>query len=162
NPFGRTGGPAAAPPPPSAPAPSGPRPVPTPRTGPSILAGGISNGLSPMSPGTGGVGGSVSGLRPPPANPGLAGGLGARPLPGVSGMAGVSSNLDEPVEEATIQLRRPTRRGPADPPTAEVQPAPPPPAPAAPARPAVPLAAWNPSDDDILPRGPMKRKGRRR
>src|SRR5438270_10541784 len=58
NPFGRTGGPAAAPPPPSAPAPSGPRPVPTPRTGPSILAGGISNGLSPMSPGTGGVGGS--------------------------------------------------------------------------------------------------------
>jgi hypothetical protein len=106
-------------------------------------------------------GGSVSGLRPPAPGGTGTGGLslgGTRPLPGLSGMGGPAT-AEEPVEEATISIRRPTRKSPEADPAAS---APPPPAPPAPARPQVPLAAWLPSDDDILPRGMMKRKGRGR
>lgn len=182
NPFGRTGpvgGPASPGPARITPAATGPTPINpgparavpvpgaasagpgagAPRTGPSILSGGLANALSPLNPTPGGLGGgSISGLRAPGSAGGPAGpaqGLGPRPLPGISGL-GAGSVIDEPVEEATIALRRPA------PPEPVRESAPEPAAPAAPPRPSVPVAAWLPSDDDILPRGTHKRKGRRR
>jgi hypothetical protein len=110
-----------------------------------------------MSPGNGagslggGLGGSVSGLRPPGADAPT--GLGARPLPALSGMGGVTPGLDEPVGEApTIPLRRPNRPEPAP------EPAPVPAAAPAPPKPTVQLAGWLPSDDDILPSGQLKKR----
>jgi hypothetical protein len=76
---------------------------------------------------------------------------------GGSGMGSAPSVTEEPVEEATIPLRRPSRPDPAAQ-AAPEKPAPPPPAPP---RPSVPLAAWMPSDDDILPHTQHKRRGRR-
>jgi hypothetical protein len=157
-------------PPAAAPAPSGPKvnpfgpkpapapgaagaPAPGPRTGPSILSGGISNAISQMTSPTGLGGNSVNALRP-----GSLSGGGPRPLPGISGLTGgAAAKVDsEPTEEATIQLRRPTRPEPE-----KDAAAPSPTAPAAPVRPSVSIAAWMPSDDDILPRSTMKRKGRK-
>jgi hypothetical protein len=116
-----------------------------------------------MSPGSTGIGGSsVSGLRPPGSgNEGLGGSfgsnLGARPLPGLSGMSGVTPTLDEPVGETpTIPLRRPNRAEPVAEAPAEAPPAPPQP------RPSIPLAGWQPADDDILPHTQTKKRKNRR
>ena len=157
NPFAPKPAPVPGPAPAGAPAPgAAPRPAPGPRTGPSILSGGISNAISQMTAPTGSLGGtSINALRPP-ASP--LGGGGPRPLPGISGLSGgaAAKTEDEPTEEATIQLRRPSRPEPE-----KDSAAPAPAAPAAPVRPSVVVAAWMPSDDDILPRSTMKRKGRR-
>jgi hypothetical protein len=163
NPFGRPGASAggAIPAPAPAPMPSAPA-APAPRTGPSILAGGISAGVSPMS--ASGLGGGVSGFRAPDGGYGLGGGsplsgtgLGPRPL----GPLGGTAPADEVAEPApTIQLRRPTRPAPVVEPVVEAVPAP---AAPTPARPSVPLAGWMPSDDDILPPGAqVKRKPKKR
>ncbi|HET6964717.1 MAG TPA: hypothetical protein VFH58_08075 [Acidimicrobiales bacterium] len=156
NPFG--GRPAAS----GAPVPSGAAPssgpaAPGPRTGPSILSGGVSGAISRMAPGGSG-GGTISGLRPPGGGS-LGGSLGApRPLPGMGALGSTSQTIDEPVEAAaTISLRRPTRAEPVPEPQAEAAPPPP-----APTRSSVPVAAWMPGDDDILPRSQSKRKGRKR
>ena len=154
NPFGPKPAPAPAPGAPGA-APA-PKPAPGPRTGPSILSGGISNAISQMTAPTGSLGGtSINALRPP-ASP--LGGSGPRPLPGISGLVGgaAAKSDDEPTEEATIQLRRRNRPEPGKD-SAPAAPA----APAAPVRPNVMVAAWMPSDDDILPRSAMKRKSRK-
>lgn len=155
NPFG--GRPAAG----GAPVPSGAAPAsgpaaPAPRTGPSILSGGVSGAISRMTPGGSG-GGTISGLRPPGGGS-LGGGLGApRPLPGMGALGSTSQTIDEPAEAAaTISLRRPTRPEPVPEPQAEAAPPPP-----VPARSSMPVAAWMPTDDDILPRSQGKRKGRK-
>lgn len=152
NPFGRPNAPVGSGPA-SAPAPLPSTAAVAPRTGPSILSGGIS-GLSPG----GGLGASVSGFRPPDgggyglSNGGLgSAGLGPRPL---GPLGGVSAE-EPPEPAATIALRRPNR------PDAPAEPAPEP-APAArtgaAAQPALPMAGWMPADDDILPRAANGRR----
>lgn len=180
-PFGRPtassdplSGAAQVPPPGPGPVPGGPAPRPagvTPpaRTGPSILSGGISAMASSAS--AGGVGsGTISPLRPPSggglSSPGMGGGLSSPGLssPGLGGLG--SSGLGSPTIDPqaaestpTIPIRRPNRSEPPAPEvrSEEVQAAP---AAPPPPRPTVTLVAWNPSDDDILPRSMAKRRRR--
>lgn len=131
------------------------------RKSPSILAGGISSGLSPMAAASGGGslgGNSISALRPPSTD---GSSMGARPLPslsGLGGLSGISPASDDMVEEApTITIKRPTRPTPE--PTPEKSETSGGPAPSAPARSAVEVMGWTPSDDDILPSAAPRRKG---
>lgn len=154
NPFGRPN----LPPPPAAPAPSAatvPSTPPT-RSGPKILSGGLGRAISPLSggPAGAGLGGPVSGLRPPASSGSLLG----------SALSGLGGRSAEPAEETpTIALRRRHRQDtPAEQNDHREAPAPAAaPAPPAHARSSAPLAGWLPTDDDIVPGGALRRKGRR-
>ena len=143
-----------------------PRPVPRPTllgsglTGPAGLLGGSTLGATPRPAAQPGAGPAP--LAVPPRPLAAPGGL-APPGKLVSGLspapAGFAPTADGPAaEQPTIPIRRPKRAEPAAP-AASAQ-APPAPAPAPP-RPAVAVAAWSPSDDDILPRAAARRRGRR-
>jgi hypothetical protein len=145
NPFGRPNAPIAP-----APAPLASPPSVAPRTGPSILSGGISSGPSGM----GGLGGStVSAFRSPEGGGiGLGasgGGTGAtgfapRPLGPLGGMS--TPEPREPAATITLKRNRPEpESGPV--PAAAAAPV----AAPAPPRPVVPMAGWTAADDDILP-----------
>ncbi|MDE3205999.1 MAG: hypothetical protein KGQ66_17465 [Acidobacteriota bacterium] len=133
------------------------------RKSPSILAGGISSGLSPMASASGGGslgGNSISALRPPSTD---GSSMGARPLPslsGLGGLSGISPASDDMVEEApTIAIKRPARPTPEPTPEKSEAASGAASAPSAPSRSTVEVMGWTPTDDDILPSAPPKRKG---
>lgn len=159
NPFGRPNTPVgsvAAATPGSLPS----TPSAAPRTGPSILSGGISAGLS----GGGGLGGStVSAFRSPEGGGmGLGAPLGATGLtPRPLGPLGGGSAHEPPEPAATITLKRNQRAPEGDSPPSAVTPAAPAPTPT-PSRPVMPMAGWTAADDDILPNpGTGRRRARR-
>ena len=150
NPFGRpvTPEPAAA-----------PRPV----SGINNLVNGTLAGRPAAVSGEPGV----SRLSAPGSTPGGGAALGSLRPPGLSDLSGgrtVSGYSQAPTEEpspqATIALRRPSRPEPQHAAAAHA-PAPEsaaPPAPHPTPKPMTPIAAWSPSDDDILPKGAVKRR----
>jgi hypothetical protein len=106
----------------------------------------------------GGLGGSV---RPPAGGGSLGapGGLGGlRPSGSDAGSINLNPTVSTPTDRPVIPLRRPTPR-PADQPADAASPAATPAAPPpAPRSNNITIEGWNPTDDDILPRGGAKRK----
>lgn len=145
-----------------------PQPAPRPTllgsglTGPAGLLGGSTLGASTRPAAAPGPGASPLAV---PSRPLAAPGPLASPGKLISGLspapAGYAPTADSPaVEQPTIPIRRPKRSEPSAP-AAPAPPAPMP-TPAAQPRPAITIAAWSPSDDDILPRSGSKRRARRR
>lgn len=118
------------------------KPTPPAESG-SLLGGGLGGSVRPPTGGGLGAPPGLTGLRPPGSD---------------SGSVNLNPSASTPTERATIPLRRPTPR-PVDQPS-DATPAPaaapagPPPAP----RNSITIEGWNPTDDDILPRGGAKRK----
>jgi hypothetical protein len=164
NPFGRTAPAAPAP----AAAPAAPAPV---RPSPSLLGGGTPTGVgtgqggSSLNPLTAPSSGGLGGLRSTtPDNLGPINFSGDRPPGDLNAGRTVSGLAPTPTNGPTIPLRRraaaetshSARSTEAAAPTA---PAPAPQA-AHPARTLVPVDAWMPGDDDILPRRQVKKSFR--
>lgn len=105
------------------------------------------DGAAPRLPAPGMSGAGLGSLRPP----GLSDLSGSRAVSGYS-----QAPQEPPAPQATIALRRPTKVEP-QPQAAAPEPAPQP-APHPTPKPMTPIAAWSPSDDDILPKGAVKRR----
>jgi hypothetical protein len=110
----------------------------------SLLGGGLGGGVQPATSGSLGAAPGLTGLRPPTPD---------------AGSVNLNPTVSTPTERPVIPLRRPTPR-PADQASDAAASAPaatpagPPPAP----RNSITIEGWNPTDDDILPKGGGKRK----
>jgi hypothetical protein len=110
----------------------------------SLLGGGLGGGTRPAAGASLGAPAGLTGLRPPGSD---------------AGSINLNPTVATPVDRPVIPLRRPTPRPTDTPSDATAQapaatPAGPPPVP----RNSVTIEGWNPTDDDILPRGGAKRK----